>query len=133
MQQDSEASREQIASLEDQLRMERKRREDGELEMNKVKQVLGYFALLTFYLLCEIDFINSLNILLYKQEPYTRMSHIRFSNLLLEFNCQFHNVYSKLTHLNASLIIFNSFMKGDFYGNYLLYDFYNLIGAAVCS
>lgn len=49
MQQDSEAYREQIASLEDQLRMERKRREDGELEMNKLKQVLRYLALLTFF------------------------------------------------------------------------------------
>lgn len=39
MQQDSEMSREQMASLEDQLLMERKRREDGELEMNKVRQV----------------------------------------------------------------------------------------------
>lgn len=76
MQQDSEASREQITSLEDQLRMERKRREDGELEMNKVKQVLRYFALLTLYLLCEIDFIISLNILLYKQESTTRLSQV---------------------------------------------------------
>lgn len=42
MQQDSETSRDQIASLEDQLHMERKRREDGELEMNKVKQELRF-------------------------------------------------------------------------------------------
>lgn len=42
MQQDSETSREQMASLEDQLLMERKRREDGELEMNKVRQELRF-------------------------------------------------------------------------------------------
>ena len=39
LQQEYETSREQISSLEDQLMMEKRRRDDAEIEVNKQKQV----------------------------------------------------------------------------------------------
>jgi len=39
LQQESESSREQIGSLEDQLQAEKRRRDDAEIEVTKQKQV----------------------------------------------------------------------------------------------
>jgi len=39
LQQESETSREQIGSLEDQLQAEKRRRDDAEIEVTKQKQV----------------------------------------------------------------------------------------------
>jgi len=42
MQQDSETARDQIASLEDQLQAEKRRRDDADIEISKQKQVLNW-------------------------------------------------------------------------------------------
>lgn len=50
MQQESETSREQISSLEEQLQAERRRRDDVEMEVSKQKQVFYLFYHFTCFI-----------------------------------------------------------------------------------